>query len=610
MGLRSPQDTLRPPSQQAVRTPEFRANPRAGQIDPTFLNILQEGNNERKRQLERQRQEELRRLEKQREQKQRFMDAVFGNEADRIRLEAEAELSNARGANALEAGPSIRQKYLDRLKESLQGMPQDYRNDPRSQMSFVKKVGQFQSFAIPYVNTQARQVEDEAFKSRIANDMNTVVENATDLDYIEREGIPTVEAAIHERLVRQYGDDPNRQIGNTTAGQLIMSEMQAGVSDTIRKSVVQQVMLGDFQTAGQTIERFYDRITPDDRVKIKKIIDDGLKKNRSDRALDLVSLAWETQGEENMPLIERFITANAGGDSELRNKALAIAQSRYRIQEQAKEDREERLVSELYNEVASGRPMDDAKFRELSPARQDSLINLLQKNNGRRPVVTDQNKLNEIIQQWERMPPEDVVKINVDARYAPYLNASDIGALKTKQEYLRRDIRGEWREGQKWNDSVWKTAADNFIDANRSVIGSRDEAARIRNMAMQEYSRIMQENPRMDRHQQRLELKKALWERAIVEVEDPGPIDRFFDWLGEKTGIEAISEFTTPGTRTGIAETLAPIRPGALHPSWVRAVQEDQIRTNGRELSEPELIRFFQRFVEQNPHRDLSQPIE
>lgn len=587
MGLRQPGELLNRSVQQKINTPGYRANPGAAQIDTAFVDTLSRGEQQRQKQLE-----------KQRQQKQKFLEALFENDADRYRLEAEAELANSQGVNALEQSKSIRQQYLNQLKERMQAIPEDYRQDPSMQMTFVKKAGQFDKFSIPYVNSEARKVEDDAFKARVANDMNTVVENATDLNYISSEGIPTVEKAVHERLIRTYGDDPNRKIGNTTAGELIMSEMQAAVSETIYRSIVQQVNVEDFDTASKTVEMFFDRITPDDRTKIMKVINSGLKDSQDDRALDLVNMAWQTQGEDDIARLERFITTNAGGDPDLRNKALSIAQSRHKIQKQAKEDRMDQIEAQIYNEVISGGQINQDLFMQLDPQRRNSLVTLLNKNNGGPAVVTDRNKYDQILQAWDNMSNEDIVKINVDERYRAWLSADDRNALRTKQDFLRRQMRGDWQQGQKWSDNVWKAVAKNFSEAQR-FRGA--DAARINRLAMDEYARLMDENPRITRRELTLKLKKALWERAIVEKEDPSWVDRALGFFGIETEPDKIQS---------LGESLAPERPIALDPSWVRTVQEERIRKGKKPLNESELIRFFQFYQTRVPGANISAPRE
>lgn len=578
MGLRQPGDTKRRTQSAQIRPSGFRPIPSG--VDGRFLNTIERGINLKNRQEQ---------------QRIKFIKALFENDADISRIQAEQNLSNQEGFNAMEEAPSIKQQYLSSLNERFSEIPEQYRNNPDLRLSLIKKTNQFDRFSIPYVNQEARGVQDKAFNSRVANDVNTVVENAADLDYMERSGIPQVEESLYNKLSRQYGEDPNRKVGNTTVGELIMNEMRSGVSDTLTRSVQQQVMVNDFDTARKTVEKFYDRITPEDRLKVKKMIEKGLSDRKSDRALTLVNETYSVLGEDaTLIQIEEYMRAASGSDGDLYNKALSMAEGRQKIIDGQKKRDYERIEGDVYEAIINGQQYSQEEFNRLPPDRQDKVISLVNKNNGGRAVVTDTSKYVEITNAIDVMPPEDFIAMDIDKAYGMYLSAEDRNTLKTRQNQIRREINKDYRDGQRWTPSVYKNVASTYAQSQDM---DRVDRGKVLALAEQEYARLMEENPRMSRTEQIKRIKKALWERGTeTEVEPPMTI----------FGFEI--PFTGGDESTSMAESLSPERDMAIDPSWVRSVQQDRIQRGLKPMGERELMDFFKFLQTQNPNINLALP--
>lgn len=578
MGLRQPTDTLRTADQRPLRIPFRQARPGNTQIDTRFIDTLARQNAERQRQLA-----------LQEKNRKAFMAAVFENDLDTERVRHEAEMSQYKGINAIEEQNEVKQRYLDAIQGRFAELPEQLQQDPDFQLRAYKKVGQFDRFTIPYVASEKNKVEEEAFKSRIANDINGVVENALDIEYIEREGIPTVERSIHDRLVRQYGDDPNRQIGNTTAGELMISEMRAGVSDSIRRVVQQQVTYNDFDIAEQTVARFFDRITPDDQQKIKAILQKGREDRSTDQSLALAQEAMSYLGNNaSMTRYQEFLMTAARGDGDLYRKSLSILEGRQKIIDRQRRRDEERIEGEIYDEVTSGRPLDAEKLKRLPPDRQVNLVNQINANNGGPATVTNQDRFTEIREEIDRMTDEEFLDIDVNKRYAKDLSAQDRRSLRGWQDRVRREVRGDIREGQRWNSAIYKDIATSFSDLNNIPGRNRRD---VESIAFREYERLITESPRITRNELYSRIKRTLHE-SIRQVPKTGWAANLYEWIHGERPTETVIQ--------------APdIEPANMN--FIRKANEEWVRRGQRPMSIDERNRFI-KFLRQKGVNPYAEP--
>jgi len=586
MGLRQPKDLLNTKASAPIRTTDVRPLPSAGQIDTGFINTLQRAN-----------QAEQKALANKREKMKKFMLALFENDADIERITREQELSSLDGVGAIEKAPSIKKRYFDNLKNRFGAIPEDFRSDPDFRLSLIKKASQFDRFSIPYLSGESNQVEDDAYKSRIANDMNIAVENAVDIPYLQNDAIPQLEKSIYQDLSRKYGTDPTRQIGNTTAGKLIVDEMNAGVSGTITKVIEQQVLVDDFGLAQQTLQTFRDRITPEDLLKIDKIINRGLKDSSEDHALALANQTLNVLGSEaSMVKVEEYVRARSGSDADLYNKSLSILRGRQKIIDTQKERDYQDIEADTYDRIIRGREYDHEAFKQLPPARRDRLFELIDSNNGGPATITDHTRLNEINDFIDRLPDDEFIKMDINKLYQKDLSAKDRNVLLSRQRKVRAELKGDIRQGQRWDSSVYRSAARDFVKANSLY---DEEADKVEAIAAQEYQRLIDENPNLTKTELNKRLRKSLYDRAFQEVDNPS----FFDKVGQFFGMDV-----DVNKKTVLGETVAPQRDMAIHPSWVKTVQEARIKRGEKTMKEPELMRFFQSMQQRNPNINLSEP--
>lgn len=588
MGMRQASDLLRPPAQARTQTPFARPLPSAGQINPAFLNTLDQAFTR-----------DAEAARKAAEKQKAFVAAVFENEADIARIESEQELTNFKGVMAMEKESVVRQKYIDAISNKFNDLPEMLKQDPDFKLRLYKKASQFDKFRIPYVNSEARKIEDEAFKSRIVNDSNTLAENALDLPYMAQEGIPTLEKSLYQKLSRTYGEDPNRQIGNTTAGELIMAEMRAGVSAGITGAIRQQIVYEKFDLAEQTVTQHFNKITADDREKIQKMIVKGLAQRKDDMALTLAQETMQYLGDDApMTKYQQHLMDASGGDSDLYNKSLSILEGRQKIIDRQKEKDYQQLEAEIYDEVIKGRPLSSSKLNKLPPDRRTSLIDLINKNNGGPATVTDYTKFNNIKNYLDRLPEDEFLSIDINKVYQKDISAQDRRSLIGWQDRVRKEKSGEIRDGQRWSNSIYETAARLYSNSNKIP---ESQKGLINKIAFEEYERLIAENPRITRTELVQKLKQSLYERGQTEVPKTGIISTPVNFIRGIFGMEPTKETVT-------SETLTPDRPFELDPTWVRSVQQERIKRGQKEFSEQELIRFFEYMQSRNPQFNISQP--
>ena len=408
MGLRQASDLLRSPGQNQrqarTQTPFARPLPSANQVSGEFLNVLGQSLAQ-----------ESKANRQAMDAKKAFLAAVFENEADIARIQSEQDLTNFKGVRAMEEEGIVRQKYIDSVSNQYKKLPEMLQQDPEFQLRLYKKAAQFDKFRIPYVNSEARKIEDEAFKSRIVNDANTLAENALDPEFIRSEGISTLEQSLHQRLKRTYGEDPNRQIGNTTAGALIMAEMRAGVSAGITGAIRRQVVYEQFDLAGKTVEEHFSRITPDDQEKIKKMISQGVQQRKDDMALTLAQETMQYLGDDApMTKYQQHLMDAARGDSDLYRKSLTILEGRQKIIDRQKERDYQQIEADIYDDVIKGKPLDSKLLNKLPPERRTSLVDLINKNMGGPATVTDYSKFNNIKDYLDRLPTDEFLSIDIN----------------------------------------------------------------------------------------------------------------------------------------------------------------------------------------------------
>ena len=581
MGLRTPESLARPASGRPTPAAKF-ATGAGGQIRPDFLTTVGRGvARAEKRKL---------RLEK---DKANFVRVAFENDLDTLRIQSEAKLANSKGVDALADAPDIKKEFLNQMNDRLNQVPVQYRRSLDIQTSALQGSGKFDRFAIGYTSGESRKVADTAYQTRIANEMNDIVDHAANVDYVTNAGMLQLQSTIRENAQRTYGDDPNLVLpSGITAGEMIQTEVDAGTSDAIRKTIQQQVNVNAFDKAQETLGRNFERINPEDRVKIMKLINKGLKDREDTSALSISEEAWTISGGD-LVVAENYILAKTKDNGSLFKKATSLLESKFAIrQKQEKQENEDRY-NDLYDTYTQTGNLDQAAYKRLPPDDRVKLVTTLNKNKGGEAVITDQEALTQINTQLDRMTNEDIVKIDVNKQYKSVLSADDRELIIRRQNYARKMIETKYDHGQKWSPGVYNEVTRDFAPQLGIMEGS-EEYSQLKFLVQDRYAQILSENPKITEQEIRRRLIRDVRDKTM-QTEDRS---YFFGLFGDK---EALKD---------LPETIRPDRSVNIDSSWVKKIQSARIQAGKRPYTEDELQAYAEYLQSSNRGIDLAKPVE
>ena len=568
--MATPQQLLRPTSTRPTPSVSFKADPSATQISGQFLQTI--GTAEKAAEARRQKAEK---------EKLDFAKISFKNDMATARVKAESDLAAAKGVNALEKVSSIKQEFTRQMSERLDKIPERYRDSYDIQSEALRASGEYDRFAIGYTAGETRKYVDDAYTTDIANEMNSMVDNAGDVRFLATTGLPRVATAIRTSAERTYGTDRSKVLNasGVTAGEMIDAQVAAGVSESVRKSIQQQLVVNEFDKAAGTLKIFENEIVPDDRVKILKMIDTARKKEESTRSIALGEEAFRLAGGD-LVMAENIILSRSGDDGKVFKIAMDHVKGKSAIRETQKKKNEEKIFTEQYDKFIKTGSFDAAAMKTLPPEEANKLIEMINKNKGGPATVTDQAAKVKIFNEVERMSDQEFVALEINKVYAPYLSAKDREILEVQQRYTRKQIASEYTHGQKYNRSIPRDVAFSFMQS-LGIFKDDPNAGEFSRMVEEAYGQIVTENPKSTEMELRKKLTRQVRDKlTTTEIES--------SWFGPD---EEVTKFVDI---EDIPETLREDR-GFEGSAEVRRIQELRQRLGKRPYTEDEMRVFLNR---------------
>ncbi len=591
MGLRTPQDLLR--TNTAKPTPSL--NVKAGgasKISNDFLNVTSNILSAKaKADAERNK------------AKQDFINTSLANDLDTLRVQAEADLSNNKGVNALQETSNIKNDYLAKINSRLDKVPSEYRRTYDVQTTIQKSTGKFDRFAIGYASSEARKVEDDTYTARVSNDINNIVENAGNIEYIKNEGIATLEQSVANKLSKVYGNDLNKELSpGVTAGDLIAAEQETAVSDAIRKSINQQLMVDRFDLAQETLTNLYDRLTPSDREKVLKRIETETKTKEDTQSLALAEEAWK-MSEGNLVQAEQIILSRSAGNGDQYKKALSFVQTKSSIVQKQKDKDNENRFNDLYDQMEKTGNININEFKKLPAEDRQKFRDAAFKNKGGGAVITDPQALRSANDRMNAMTDEEIVGMDINKMYKHSISPQDREILLTRQRYVQKQVSSQYSHGQRWNPGIVKSATANFTKA-LGIYPKSAKAAELEWMIEDLYGQIITENPKIKEQEIRTMLNRQIRDKTQVEVKTTGA----FAKIGQSLGFDIEDTYET---KYNIPEdaTFRNKRDVDIDSSWVRKVQSSRAQAGKKPYTEDQLNAFAKYLQERNKEIDLTKPL-
>ena len=410
---------------------------------------------------------------------------------------------------------------MNQVNSVIDNVPKAYSSTPEFRGTMLQERGKFQRHTISYTNAQARKLEDESYKTRVANDMNNMVEHAGDVAYVSGPGISVIEKSIRDNAARQFGDDPSLILeSGVSVGEVVEAQVFAGVSESLTKTIQQQLISGRPDLAQQTLGVNIDRIGPADRIKIKNMIKKNTENTEDSTSLGLAEEAFRVSGGDRV-LGSEYIIARSGGSLKVANKAISFFETKKNLRDKQKKDREEKTYGDLFDKVVAGQPLDQRAYLSLPPTGPNSrekLAETLNKTSSRGFVVTDQAAKSQITTELDRMSDSDVAAIDVQKQFGSKLSHKDLDQVKTQVDYAKRRVSEEGRKMQAWKPTVYKNAA-RIVGKNIGISNLKDEA-KLEDLSMEIYGRIIHEKPTILAEELNRTLIRELNERTTFEKEE------------------------------------------------------------------------------------------
>lgn len=497
MGFRTPQELSKQAPQQGTGRAVFR-RPSGAQISGEFLQSASSIVSAQKA-----------REEKARKAKEDFLNAVFENKLDTLRVQAQSELASQKGSNVFDKMPSIKKGYLDGIRDAVDELPEQYRKSPEIQKRIIKKAGDFDRFAIGHSFNESNKLREEVFNARVSNDVNTFSENAADISYLTGEGIDTVEASIRQKALYEYGSGPEGKL-------LADQDVRLGVSKAIKQAVQMQVASNNFGLAEQTVEQLYERITDEDKQDLKKIIRKAKEDNADDMALSLANEAFAI-APENANAREKYIRALSGTDSDMYRKAIGLVETRSRIQQRQEDEDNKDRYNTLYDQYVNTGSMDNAMLANMPRDMRDKLFDALQKNGGRAPVISTPGLLQSAIEDLTQLSDEQIVKMDFEKAYQHSLNRKDIDKLNKFKAQAQSRIQSQITQGQKFSNEMIIQVIDRFDKKYSLGKKGSKEYDDMYGMLVDRAMEIQEQNPKITSNELRKLLTKDMQEKIIYE---------------------------------------------------------------------------------------------
>jgi hypothetical protein len=515
MGLRSPQEMLRPSRLQPQASVRFQgAQAPQLNVDPLI---------KRAQQID--------------EQQLKLAQANADNEQEEIRIKAQGELATAKGMDAVQKSQILEQKIAQDYEKVLQKYPTRYQ--PILKAQAASNLNKFRVFQVPYVSGQVNQVVDKTFDVQLSNKMNFAIESSGDQELFSNQALAEVAQSLQEKARRKYGNAP--EIEQYVVGK--------GISETIRRSVEQQLRAGNMGVASQIMQNHNDKVTPADRDKINKALRAAEQDQATREPLDMATMIMREVGDdlvaaENMA---RQMAPNTKVYKDVRD----VIRTQFRIRKEQEERSDLDVMSQLTDKLSRGEMPSSAEFNSIRDfEKRTKFISSVNKSKGTLGVVTNQQVREQLLEKLSNATPEEAEQVNLNA-YKLELGAEDYSMLeKLKLDLAKKDANGRY-----------KARSSDFREVKAMVnLFSRDfntsKRDQLMQLAMKEYERVRDTNPNYDI----AEIKKSVTGRLFRDGLITEEKSRVFGLFKSKT--------------TKVAETLDPLQGKQVHSSWRNYVRQ------------------------------------
>jgi hypothetical protein len=549
MGLRSPQELLRPSRLQPQPSIRFQGA-QAPRLDLSPLV-------ERAQQID--------------QQQLKLAQANADNEQEEFRIKAQGELALAKGMDAVEKGQMLEKKLAENYDKILQKYPTRYQ--PILKAQAASNLNKFRVFQVPYVSGQVNRVVDETYDVQLSNKMNFAIESSGDQELFSNQALAEVAQSLQEKARRKYGNAPEIE-------QYIVGK---GISETVRRSVEQQLRAGNMAVASQIMQNHNDKVTPADRDKINKALRIAEQDQATREPLDMATMIMRETGDdlvaaENMA---RQLAPNTKVYKEVRD----VIRTQFRIQKEQNERSDENIMAQLTDRVSSGGGIPSAA--ELNSIKdfdkRTKFIESINKSKGTLGVITDQRVRDQLLEKLSNATPEEAERINLGA-YKLQLGAEDYSMLeKLKIDLAKKDADGRYKARSSDFREI-RTMVNQF--SRGAFPDSRSKRNQIMQLAMQEYERVRDANPNYDI----AEIKKSVTNRLFREGLITEEKTKFFGLIKSK--------------QIKVAETLDPLQGKQVHSSWQNYIDT----TYGKRLDEDKRNKVLLRLIELYGEETLKRP--
>lgn len=559
MGLRSARDTYNPSDIRPTPNARIQGGQQAP-LDKAFLNTASQA-------VDNAQKEEIRRRAEQLD----FIKTQADNEAENDVIVANAELAQVNGLNTLDKSVALRAKLAQAFDKRKQKIPEQFH--PYVDQIYNKKLTRYNKFAVPYTLTEVNKVKDEADKTYIANAMNEAIEDSGDPEVFNDEALAKVTYAVAKRAEKQFG-------GNE---ELMQEAITVGVSETIRRAVEQQAVLGRFEQANTLLTRFDSELTPKDRVKAVKLMEQARNDLGDKEASDLATQA-AVQYPDDLEKQDLWLRSTTRNDKVYR-AALAFQRSRENIQKMQKQQQVEAAYAKINEARRTGQ--DPMQFvMELEPGEErEKLFKWYNDTRGGQNVLTDFATFDQLNERITNAVTSTQLPDNLLESYRHKISPDNMKILESKFDRLKGQENAEFRRVHQLNYKIAEDTFNAWANQNKLVGKSKiDERSTAKIAMMEEVERILTINPKVNSRELNSRILNTLRERGLKEKRT----ERFWGLLSDKVTKE-------PNTN------LAPDNTPKVHSSWVEA-----IRRADPSLSESQMNATIQTLIKNG--KDVSAP--
>lgn len=516
MALKTPQE-MQQTKLDATPGTRFQSSV-APKIDTGFIDILSKKATE----------EEALRVRKEKE-KFTFLQTDFKNKADALRIDAQSEMTDHKGIKALQEEPNIVGKYQRALDNTISKYPSEVH--PYLQQEAGQAMNRLRGATVPYVHGQTNEVKNNAYKTRLNNDINSTIENSGDLNFINEEGLANVEQSARLNLRRQYGDNSNLEVSpGVTAGTMIEEGTKKAVSSTLLGSVIQQSKVASVEKANEIFNRFSHEMTPADRVKAAEAIKTARDDKATKNSVILANMALREHADDPVSQ-ELYVRANSVSDRDYA-KTMAVLKSEAAAVKRAKDQTEEKTMGKIYDDLASGKGLDEADLLKIPADKRNNLVDEINFNGGGVAKETDWDIHDKVLDSMSS--DRNLAKtINLSALRGK-IDPKRLEVLQRIQSRAKQQDTDQSFKAQQGDPEMARDVYETYFQA-KGVL-SKKTKGEVKSFVHDRQEQILNQHPTWTPRQVRSQLKLDLYDRGTKTVKEPW---RFTFGLINSTKIKA-----------------------------------------------------------------------